>query len=133
MGIRIDRNAIAKLKAGEFMPRIDAASLVVQSEMIRLLTLNDGASMGMIRSRTTGRKRKKLRYGARRSVRGQSPFKQTGQLSQSTAIERRPHELTNRIGDGVFYGTVLELKLDRPHMRLALTNKTPEIRRILGG
>ena len=133
MGIRIDRNAIAKLKAGEFMPRIDAASLVVQSEMIRLLTLNDGASMGMIRSRTTGRKRKMLRYGARRSVRGQSPFKQTGTLSQSVAIERRPWELKNHIGDGVMYGTVLELKLDRPHMRLALTNKTPEIRRILGG
>jgi hypothetical protein len=87
----------------------------------------------MVRSRTTGRRRKKLRYGARRSVRGQSPFKQTGQLSQSVAIERRPAELKCRIGDGVKYGSILELKLDRPHMRLALTNKTPDIKRILGG
>lgn len=130
--INVDNKAIASLRGGEFMPRIDAAAIVVQNEMIRLLTLNDGAAMANIRSRATGRKRKKLRYGTKRSVRGQSPFKQTGQLSQSVAIERRPAELTCRIGDGVMYGSVLELKMDRPHMRLALTNKTPDVRRILG-
>lgn len=115
------------------MPRIDAAAIVVQNEIVRLLTLNDGASAGKVRSRTTGRTRTKLRYGSRRSVRGQSPFKQTGQLSQSVAIERRPIELTARVGDGVKYGSILELKMDRPHMRLALTNKSGEVRRILGG
>jgi hypothetical protein len=133
MGIRIDQNAIAKLRNDEFMRRVDAAAITVQDEIVRLLTLNDGAASAMVRSRTTGRRRKKLRYGARRSVRGQSPFKQTGQLSQSVAIERRPAELKCRIGDGVKYGSILELKLDRPHMRLALTNKTPDIKRILGG
>lgn len=130
--INVDNKAIASLRGGEFMPRIDAAAIVVQTEMIRLLTLNDGAAMASIRSRATGKKRKKLRYGTKRSVRGQSPFKQTGQLSQSVAIERRPAELTCRIGDGVMYGSILELKMDRPHMRLALTNKTPDVRRILG-
>jgi hypothetical protein len=58
---------------------------------------------------------------------------QTGQLSQSVAVERRPAELTARIGDGVKYGSILELKMDRPHMRLALTNKSADVRRILGG
>jgi hypothetical protein len=133
MGIRIDQNAVNALRNDEFMKRVDAAAIVVQDEIIRLLTLNDGAASGMVRSRTTGRRRKKLRYGARRSVRGQSPFKQTGQLSQSVAIERRPAELKCRIGDGVKYGSILELKMDRPHMRLALDNKTPDIKRILGG
>lgn len=131
--VNVNHRAIAAIRGGEFMPRIDAAAIVVQNEMIRLLTLNDGAAAGMIRSRTTGRKRKKLRYGSRRSVPGQSPFKQTGQLSQSVAVERRPAELTCRVGDGVKYGSILELKMDRPHMRLALTNKTPDVRRILGG
>lgn len=133
MGIRINQNAIAKMRSGEFMRRVDAAAITVQNEIIRLLTLNDGATSAIIRSRTTGRRRRKLRYGARRSVRGQSPFKQTGQLSQSVAVERRPAELKCRVGDGVRYGTVLELKLDRPHMRLGLTNVTPQIRKILGG
>ena len=131
--INVDQNAIASIRGGYFMPRIDAAAITVQNEMIRLLTLNDGAAMGVIRSRRTGRKRKKLRYGSRRSVPGQSPFKQTGQLSQSVAVERRPADLTCRVGDGVRYGSILELKMDRPHMRLALTNKTPDVRRILGG
>ena len=131
--IRVDQNAIASIRGGEFMPRIDAAAITIQNEMVRLLTLNDGASAGMIRSRSTGRRRKKLRYGSRRSVPGRSPFKQTGQLSQSVAVERRPAELSARIGDGVMYGSILELKMDRPHMRLALTNKSADVRRILGG
>lgn len=133
MGIKIDQNAVNALRNDEFMKRVDASAIVVQNEIVRLLTLNDGAVSAMIRSRATGRRRKKLRYGARRSVRGQSPFKQTGQLSQSVAIERRPAELKCRIGDGVKYGSILELKMDRPHMRLALDNKTPDIKRILGG
>jgi hypothetical protein len=40
--------------------------------------------------------------------------------------------LTCFVGDGVFYGAILELQLDRPHMRLALDNTSAEVFRILG-
>ena len=132
MSVQIDKNGMAQIN-GEFMKRVDAAAQVVKNEMVRLLTLHDGATMGSVRNKQTGRKRKKLRYGVRRSKPGESPYKQTGALSQSVAIERRPAELSCRIGDGVFYGAILELEMDRPHMRLALDNTSTDVLRILGG
>ena len=132
MSVQIDKNGMAQIN-GEFMKRVDAAAQVVKNEMVRLLTLHDGATMGSVRNKQTGRKRKKLRYGVRRSKPGESPYKQTGALSQTVAIERRPAELSCRIGDGVFYGAILELEMDRPHMRLALDNTSTDVLRILGG
>ena len=117
----------------EFMKRVDTAAIVVQNEMIDLTTKVDGAVKGTIRRRATGKKVKALRYGTRRSKRGESPYKQTGTLSGSIAIERRPSELRCRIGDGVRYGSILELALDRPHMRKALENKRQEVGTIFGG
>jgi hypothetical protein len=132
MSFQINEGGMAEIH-GDYMRRVDAAAQVVKNEMVRLLTLNDGASMRTLVDKTTGRKRKRLKYGVRRSKPGESPYKQTGMLSQSVAIERRPEDLTCRIGDGVFYGAILELALDRPHMRLALDNKLEDVVRILGG
>ena len=101
--------------------------------MIRLTTLVDGASMASIRNRATGKRSKRLKYGVRRSKPGESPYKQTGQLSQSIAVERNPATLTARIGPGVKYGAYLELGMNRPHIRLSLDNKTADVKRILSG
>lgn len=132
MAVQINQAELNRIN-DEFMRRVDAGSLVIANEMTRLLTLHDGASMGSVRNKQTGRKRKKLRYGVRRSKPGESPYKQTGTLSQSVAIERRPAELSCRIGDGVLYGSILELTMDRPHMRLSLDNTRTDVLRILGG
>jgi hypothetical protein len=131
--VTINKAEIDRIGRNEFMRRVDASAVVVQAEMIRLTTLVDGAQSGIVKSRSTGRRTKKLRYGVRRSKPGESPYKQTGQLSQSIAIERDPSTLTARVGDGVRYGSILELGMNRPHMQLALTNMTPQITRILGG
>jgi len=127
--VKVNQKYLKELR-DDFMRRVDAGALIVQNEMVRLLTLNDGASMASVTSRSTGRRRKKLRYGTRRSSRGESPYKQSGQLSQSVAVERRPQELKCRIGDGVLYGSILENKMDRPHMKLALENKESDLRRL---
>jgi len=129
MSFKINEAEMKQIR-GDYMPRVDAAAVVVKNEMVRLLTLVDGASM---RSGGGGkRSKRRLKYGARRSKVGESPYKQTGTLSGSVAIERRPAELTCFVGDGVFYGAILELQLDRPHMRLALDNTSAEVFRILG-
>jgi len=130
MSFQINQGGMAEIH-GDYMRRVDAAAQVVKNELVRLLTLNDGASMRTSVNKATGRKRKRLKYGVRRSEPGESPYKQTGTLSQSVAIERRPAELSCTVGDGVFYGAILELELDRPHMRLALENKLGDITRIL--
>jgi hypothetical protein len=131
--VTINWNEVNRIERTEFMRRIDAAAITVQREMIRLTTLVDGANRGTrTRNAKTGKFQKgKLRYGARRSKPGESPYKQTGQLSQSIAIERRPETLTARIGPGVMYGSYLELGMNRPFIRLSLTNKTNDVRRIL--
>ena len=127
----INQSEVKRLERDEFMRRIDAAAITVHNEMIRLTTLVDGAAMASIRNRATGKRSKKLRYGSRRSKPGESPYKQTGQLSQTIAVELRPQTLTARIGPGVWYGSYLELGMNRPHIRLSLTNKTDDVRRIL--
>ena len=129
--LEINWNEVNRLRRDEFMRRVDASAIVIQREMIRLTTLVDGAAMGRVKNRATGKRSKRLKYGARRSKRGESPYKQTGQLSQSIAIERNPATLTARIGPGVRYGSYLEIGMDRPHIRLSLTNKTSDVRRIL--
>jgi hypothetical protein len=129
--VTINWSEVNRINRDEFMRRIDAAAITVQREMIRLTTLVDGAAMASIRNRATGKRAKKLRYGSRRSKPGESPYKQTGQLSQSIAVERRPETLTARIGPGVMYGSYLELGMNRPFIRLSLTNKTNDVRRIL--
>lgn len=132
MSFKINTPGMAEIR-GDYMARVDAAARVVQKEIVRLLTLNDGAATRTTTDRVTGKRRKRLKYGVRRSKPGESPYKQTGTLSQSVAIERDPQNLTCRIGDGVFYGWILELDLDRPHMRLGLDNVLPDVVRILGG
>lgn len=131
--VEINWMEVVRMEREVFMRRVDAAALTVQREMIRLTTLVDGAQTGMrTRNAKTGKFQKgKLRYGVRRSKPGESPYKQTGQLSQSIAIERNPAQLTARIGPGVMYGSYLELGMNRPHIRLSLTNKTADVRRIL--
>lgn len=129
--IAINWNEVNRLNRDVFMKRVDASALVIQREMIRLTTLVDGAAMGSVKSRATGKRVKRLKYGVRRSKPGESPYKQTGQLSQSIAVERNPANLTARIGPGVRYGAYLELGMNRPHIRLSLTNKTADVRRIL--
>ena len=136
--MRIDRVVINQAEVNRierdvFMRRVDAAAITVQREMIRLTTLVDGAGMASIRNRATGKRAKRLKYGVRRSKPGESPYKQTGQLSQSIAVERNPATLTARIGPGVKYGAYLELGMNRPHIRLSLTNKTADVKRILSG
>lgn len=129
--VSINWGEVDRIRRDEFMRRVDASAIVIQREMIRLTTLVDGAAMGSVKNRATGKKTRRLRYGTRRSKRGESPYKQTGQLSQSIAIERNPAKLTARIGPGVRYGSYLEVNMDRPHIRLSLTNKTPDVKRIL--
>lgn len=129
--VQIDWNEVNRLNRDVFMRRVDAAALTVQREMIRLTTLVDGAAMGSVKNKATGKRSKRLKYGVRRSKPGESPYKQTGQLSQSIAVERNPAKLTARIGPGVMYGAYLELGMNRPHIRLSLTNKTADVRRIL--
>jgi len=129
--VTINWSEVNRIERDEFMRRIDAAAITVQREMVRLTTLVDGAAMASIRNRATGKRSKRLRYGSRRSKPGESPYKQTGQLSQSIAVERRPETLTARIGPGVMYGSYLELGMNRPFIRLSLTNKTNDVRRIL--
>ena len=129
--IEINRDEVSRLNRLVFMRRVDAAAFTVQREMIRLTTLVDGAGMGSVKNRATGKRAKRLRYGVRRSKPGQSPFKQTGQLSQSIAIERNLDALTARIGPGVRYVSYLELNMNRPFIRLSLTNKTVDVKRIL--
>lgn len=129
--IAINWNEVNRLNRDVFMKRVDATALVIQREMIRLTTLVDGAQMSKARNRATGKRAKRLKYGVRRSKPGESPYKQTGQLSQSIAVERNPANLTARIGPGVKYGAYLELGMNRPHIRLSLTNKTADVRRIL--
>lgn len=129
--VSINWGEVDRIRRDEFMRRVDASAIVIQREMIRLTTLVDGAAMGSVKNRATGKKTRRLRYGTRRSKRGESPYKQTGQLSQSIAIERNPAKLTARIGPGVRYGSYLEIGMDRPHIRLSLTNKTPDVKRIL--
>lgn len=132
MSFEVNQAELDRIR-GDGMRRIDAAAVVVANEMTRLLTLEDGAVMGRVRNRATGRTRQRLKYGVRRSKPGESPYKQTGTLSQSVAIERRPADMTCRIGDGVLYGSILELGMNRPHMRRALENKLGDITRILEG
>jgi hypothetical protein len=129
----INQAEVKRLERDVFMRRVDAAAFTVQREMIRLTTLVDGAGMASVKSRATGKRARKLKYGVRRSKPGESPYKQTGQLSQSIAIERNPATLTARIGPGVRYGAYLELGMNRPHIRLSLTNKTADVKRILAG
>jgi hypothetical protein len=131
--IVINQSEVRRLERDVFMRRVDAAAITVQREMIRLTTLVDGAGMATVKSRATGKRARKLKYGVRRSKPGESPYKQTGQLSQSIAVERNPATLTARIGPGVKYGAYLELGMDRPHIRLSLTNKTADVKRILAG
>ena len=131
--VQINWNEVNRIGRDNFMRRVDAAAITVQREMIRLTTLVDGAQRGMrTRNAKTGKFQKgKLKYNVRRSKPGESPYKQTGQLSQSIAVERNPANLTARVGPGVRYGAYLELGMNRPHIRLSLTNKTPDVRRIL--
>lgn len=129
--VEINWDEVNRLNRDVFMKRVDASALVIQREMIRLTTLVDGAAMGSVKSRATGKRVKRFKYGVRRSKPGESPYKQTGQLSQSIAVERNPANLTARIGPGVRYGAYLELGMNRPHIRLSLTNKTADVRRIL--
>lgn len=129
--VEINWSEVERLGQAAFMRRVDASAVVVQREMIRLTTLVDGAAKTRVKSRATKKRVKRLKYGVRRSKPGESPYKQTGQLSQSIAIERNPQRLTARVGPGVMYGSFLELGMNRPFIRLSLTNKTPEVTRIL--
>lgn len=127
--IEINRPELRRIH-GDVMGLVDAAGFVVQNEMIRLTTLVDGASAGIVRDRQTGRRVRRLRYGTRRSKRGESPYKQTGQLSQSIATERDPVAMSVRVGPGVRYGAILEIGLDRPFIRKSLENMESEVRRV---
>ena len=129
--VEINWSEAERLGQAAFMRRVDASAFVVQREMIRLTTLVDGAATAKVKSRATGKRVKRLKYGVRRSKPGESPYKQTGQLSQSIAIERNPQRLTARVGPGVMYGSYLEIDMNRPFIRLSLTNKSPEVTRIL--
>ena len=129
--VEINWSEAERLGQAAFMRRVDASAFVVQREMIRLTTLVDGAATAKVKSRATGKRVKRLKYGVRRSKPGESPYKQTGQLSQSIAIERNPQRLTARVGPGVMYGSYLEIDMNRPFIRLSLTNKAPEVTRIL--
>jgi hypothetical protein len=128
--VKIRWNEVKRLNDG-FATRIKLAALSVSGEMSRLTTLQDG-SQGFGRNMNPKSYLKvKRRKAVRRSSKGESPFRQTGKLSQTMQIQIMKNGLTARIGPGVIYGTILELGLDRPHIRLSLTNTTTTVRRIL--
>lgn len=128
--VKLNRSEIARIENG-FNTRLKLAALTVQGEMARLTSLQDGTiGIGRVTKPTHFLKVGK-RKAVRRSKWGESPYRQTGKLSQTMMIDLLPARFSARIGPGQFYGTILELKLNRPHIAQALRNKEADVRRIL--
>ena len=130
LSLKLNRSEIARIENG-FNTRLKLAALTVQGEMARLTSLQDGSlGMGQIlkpKAFTKAGNRKAIR----RSKPGESPYRQTGRLSQTMQIDLMPRRFSARIGPGVKYGTYLEIGMNRPHIRRALENKMADVRRIL--
>lgn len=130
LSLRLNRDEIARIE-NSFNTRLKLAALTVSGEMTRLTTLRDG-TMGIAERLNPKHYSKVLRRKpSRRSSPGESPYRQTGRLSQTMQVELFPRRFVAHIGPEQFYGSILEKKLNRPHIRLALINKTPDVIRIL--
>lgn len=128
--LKLNRSEIARIEEG-FNTRLKLAALTVQGEMARLTSLQDGSiGLGNILKPQAFNKVGK-RKAIRRSKPGESPYRQTGRLSQTMQIEMFPRRFVAHIGPEQFYGSILEKKLNRPHIRRALENKLADVRRIL--
>lgn len=130
VSFKLNRSEIARIENG-FNTRLKLAALTVQGEMARLTSQQDGSQgVGRILKPVIWSKVGK-RKAIRRSKPGESPYRQTGRLSQTMMIELFAARFKAHIGPGAFYGTILEIKLNRPHIARALQNKLAEVRRIL--
>jgi len=111
--------------------RLDAAATVVQNHAKELIGREGAAKAAKSTTLRSGRKVRKgqLVYGAVRSKPGEPPMKQTGRLQ--TSVSRERIKMVARIGTNVKYGRVLELKLNRPWLVRALTEKTPTVNAII--
>ncbi len=120
-----DRSA-RRVVRSEAAKWVSAACLVVQGHAKKLLSV---PGTGRIK----GRKVKGSK--ATHSAPGEPPFKQTGRLRASVAIDVNDATLTGRVGTSVEYGRVLELGgahvAPRPWLHRALTESIPTIQSLL--
>jgi hypothetical protein len=116
----------------EMEKRTKAAVRLVLNRARELVSVPGTSKLGGTGRDSKGRFRKV--YGAIRSMPGEPPRKQTGQLRRSIATEVR--SLVGRVGTNLLYGRHLELgtrhMAPRPWLRRALAESRQQIEAILG-
>lgn len=99
---------------------LEMAAIVVERQAKRLLNVEGS---GRVRGRKTG--------PIVRSKPGEPPRKQTGLLHNSITHEMDDRALAARVGTNVFYGRILETKLNRVFLQRALDEMKGRVNEIL--
>ena len=110
------KNHVRK-RAAEFL---DMACVVIERQAKRLLNVEGS---GRVRGRKTG--------PIVRSKPGEPPRKQTGLLHNSVTHEVDDRALIGRVGTNIFYGKILETKLNRVWLQRAVDDTKSRVSEIL--